>query len=47
MNYCADCKEILVGPLEWRYGKCSYCLMVDMEKSDREFWDRWFDEGGK
>lgn len=46
MNYCKDCGEALVYAIEWQHGKCSYCQMVDMEKEDREFWERWFDEGG-
>jgi hypothetical protein len=45
-NFC-DCGEILLFDIEWRRGQCAYCAMVDLEKQDRDFWDRWFDEGGK
>ena len=47
MNYCRDCKDTLVDPVEWKYGYCLLCLSIHLEKLDEAltelYWD--FDEG--
>ena len=42
MNFCRDCQDILVDPVEWRYGYCLICLTIHLEKLDREIMDLWY-----
>lgn len=44
MNYCRDCEDILVDPIEWRYGFCLWCLSIRLEKLDEQVSDLWWDD---
>jgi hypothetical protein len=44
MNYCASCGDILVEPIEWRFGYCAWCLAVVFEQFDELIADYWFDQ---
>jgi len=47
MNFCDECGETLLFPVEWRYGLCATCISIALEKMDNELTDLWFNEGGR
>ena len=46
MNICSECDEVLLFPIEWRYGMCAVCISIVLEDMDRELTDLWYNEGG-
>lgn len=43
-NYCGECEDILIDPIEWRWGYCLYCLSIKFEQLDEALADLWYDE---
>jgi hypothetical protein len=43
-NFCGECNDILVDPIEFRWGYCLWCLTIMLEKMDARIADMYYDD---
>lgn len=46
-NFCGKCNDILLDPVEFRWGYCVFCLSIMLEKMDVELQDFYWDDDGE
>lgn len=43
-NFCGECDDILLDPVEFRWGYCVFCLSIMLEKFDARIADMYYEE---
>jgi hypothetical protein len=46
-NFCGECGDILLDPIEFRWGLCVWCLSIKLEKMDVALTDYYWDDDGE
>lgn len=43
-NYCPDCEDTLIDPIEFKWGYCLICLSIRLAKMDQALVDLYYEE---